>query len=310
MKKTAMIWAVLSGVTFLAAGIGNAATLNVCGTCAYTNIQPAVTAASDGDTIMAAAGAYTESVTVDKHLTIKGHSAADTFVNVSNPADHGFIIIAPDVNLSGFNIQGGTNVGTCGIIIGGTAIYDAVDHHVSGVVIQKCIVEKSDIGIMVWRSGDTKILNNTVRYCTRMSGDGIGIGVWSDSGGGSFSVTDTVISNNAIYDNDLWGVDVETVGSGSAASFAGMQVTNNTLYNNGAYDDVAPGNKNTMGMYFANCTGPIKVNNNKVLTTTAPGNEFFVDNITVHGLTGTGNKTYTAIKPSTLKGAAAVLAVP
>jgi nitrous oxidase accessory protein NosD len=301
MKKLLMIWAVLLGITCLIAGISSAATWTVCSSgCTSTTIQGAIDAVAthDGDTINVAAGTYNETVTVNKHLTIKGHSVNDTFVNAPTSANHGFIIIAPDVNLSGFTIRGGTDGATSGIIVGGTSWTDGTDYGVTGVVIQKCILERSCVGIMVSRSTGTKILNNTIRYCTEMSGSGFpAIYLYSYTG---FGITDTVISHNVIYDNDSYGIGVY---GNSTYSLAGLQITNNTLYNNGADDLTAPSNNNSDAMFFNNCTGPINVSNNKILVASTPGMEFFLGG-SASGVTGTNNKIYPSVKPATLSGPA------
>ena len=60
----------------------NATTRNVCPSgCAYSNIQSAINAASDGDTISVGAGTYNERLTIAKSLTIAGAGAGQTIID-------------------------------------------------------------------------------------------------------------------------------------------------------------------------------------------------------------------------------------
>jgi parallel beta-helix repeat protein len=304
MKKLLMIWAVLLGISCLTVGIGSAATWTVCSSgCTSTTVQGAIdaVATSNGDTIKVSAGTYNETVTVNKSLTIKGHSVNDTFIK--GTAGDGVLIIAPNVNLSNLNIRGdSTGSWSCGILVGGADVTDAVNHNVSGVVIQKCIVERTAIGIYVWRSTGTKLMNNIVRYCPYNGGKGMGIYVTSD---GSFDILNTIITGNKIYDCDAYGIIVYAAG----ASCNGLLITNNTLYNNGAFDTVAPGNNNSSAFQFNNTLGTITVSNNKVLALSTSTDEFVVSG-PVPGIVGANNKIYPNIKPATLSGPATTLVVP
>ena len=65
--------AVLAGVLSIAPVARGATTLTVChGGCSYPTIEPAVAAASNGDTVEVLAGTYTQQVTVDKDITLEG----------------------------------------------------------------------------------------------------------------------------------------------------------------------------------------------------------------------------------------------
>jgi parallel beta-helix repeat protein len=262
---------------------------NVCFALVIGPLQTMINLAPAGSTVNVPAGIYNESVTIDKPLTVKGHSALDTFVNSPTVGQPGFIIIAPNVKLSGFTVRGGTNNLVAGIIVGGDSYGDPNDYLVSGVVVQKCTAEKGNIGIMVWRSGGTKILNNIVRY-----NEAQGIAVNSD-GGGSFDILGTQVIGNYIHDTNYYGICV--VGNG--ASLDGTKFTNNTLYNNGALDNTPPSNNNAAGFYFDSATGAITMTGNKIFHTT--GNPLIVSG-SVPGLTGTGNKVFPLMNPAKLTG--------
>jgi hypothetical protein len=268
-------------------------------------LQTMINGTPDGGTLNVPADTYNESVTVNRPMTIKGHSAADTFVNVPATNLFGFIIIAPNVNLSGFTIRGGTTIFYGGIIIGGTTFSDTTDYSVSGVVVQKCTVEKGDFGIVVVRSTGTKIMNNIVRYNTGgFGGYGYGILVYN-GGGGAYGITNTLISNNKIYDNDSWGI---VVSGGIGYNLDGTKLANNTLYNNGADDPFTPSNHNSQGFNFTDATGVITMTGNKILAV-AGGNELQI-NGSVPGLTGTGNKIFPILKPAGLTGSPATRNLP
>ncbi|MBN2798182.1 MAG: hypothetical protein JXX28_03475, partial [Deltaproteobacteria bacterium] len=63
--------------------VAGAATLNVCASCSYTTIGGAYTDASNGDTLVVAAGTYNERVDFNKHLTVIGAGAGSTVWNDS-----------------------------------------------------------------------------------------------------------------------------------------------------------------------------------------------------------------------------------
>src|SRR5438105_2917899 len=87
----------------------------------YATIQAAINAASAGAVINVDAGTYTESVTVNKSLTIRGanasvdargprnHESIVTGVKGTNGVGMSFYISANNVTLDGFTIQGETN---------------------------------------------------------------------------------------------------------------------------------------------------------------------------------------------------------
>lgn len=75
----------VAALSLLAAGPASAATLDVCPSgCTFTTIQSAVNAATAGDTIDIGAGTYTESVTIDRSLTLRGPNSTIS-PNTSNP---------------------------------------------------------------------------------------------------------------------------------------------------------------------------------------------------------------------------------
>ena len=78
----------------------SAATLNVCPTCTYTDIQSAINAASAGDTISVSAGTYAENINIDKQLEIIGAGNATIITQNSAGAGDSHIGVV-QINASG-----------------------------------------------------------------------------------------------------------------------------------------------------------------------------------------------------------------
>src|SRR5881394_2900317 len=69
-----------------AVGTASAATLTVCPSgCAFSQIAPALAAASSGDTIQIAAGTYNGGFTVTKSINLLGAGAASTTISGGGP---------------------------------------------------------------------------------------------------------------------------------------------------------------------------------------------------------------------------------
>jgi parallel beta-helix repeat protein len=80
---------------------------------AWLTIQHAVDNVTAGDTIMVAAGTYTENVNVNKSLTLTGASSATVIVNASAHTNWPvFSVNASSVNISGFRLTGAIDVST------------------------------------------------------------------------------------------------------------------------------------------------------------------------------------------------------
>jgi len=109
-----------------------AATINVPGD--YATIQEAINAASANDTIMVAAGNYTEDLTIDVSVTLQGESSDNTTIKgVATEPDASFPLAVPNIDIlsSGVSIHGFTIEGP-----------DAVaDEYASGMLIGASNVE-------------------------------------------------------------------------------------------------------------------------------------------------------------------------
>ncbi len=97
---------VLVGIVTIIAMAGNAkgATINVPAD--YPTIQAAINAASNGDTIIVAAGTYTETIDIAKPLTIEGESLSGVIIDASAFSDYGIDVTSNDVTLKNFTLIG------------------------------------------------------------------------------------------------------------------------------------------------------------------------------------------------------------
>jgi hypothetical protein len=116
MKTLTSPRALLAGLiasTVAAAGSGPvaAATVTVCASgCAFTQIAPAVAAATDGDTIAVAAGTYSGGFTIDKSVRLAGAGPGRTIISGGGPVitiGEAFAASEPTVTIEGVTITGG-----------------------------------------------------------------------------------------------------------------------------------------------------------------------------------------------------------
>ncbi len=118
----------LAAVLFLAAAPppaqAQASDVSVCSGCAFTSIQAAIEAVASGGTVHVADGTYTESLTIDRSLTLVGAGSATT---IKGTVD----VSAADVTLQDLTVDGPTGAGSGGYIVrlngaNGTRLQDCV----------------------------------------------------------------------------------------------------------------------------------------------------------------------------------------
>jgi nitrous oxidase accessory protein NosD len=184
----------------------------------YFTIQSAVNAAAPGDTIQVCAGTYTETVTINKTLTLIGaqngadartRAAAPGTESVVNGAGGGFNITASDVMINGFTIEAASGPG---IKVSGAGSVD-------GVQVLYNIIRNNTLGLYI----DSNGFQDTVRFnffdSNNGAGTNSGMGIYSDSG-----------ADSVIVDSNKF-----TGHNAAAMSFDGGQfgtnITNNQLVN-------------------------------------------------------------------------------
>ena len=123
-------------VSMAVATSASAATLTVCHVgCAYTQIAPAIAAASNGDTISIGPGAYLGGFTIDENLTLNGAGAQRTIISGGGPVitvGSFTATLEPSVSITGVTITNGVTesspistayVGEEGVIVYGGGIF-------------------------------------------------------------------------------------------------------------------------------------------------------------------------------------------
>ncbi|MDD4248939.1 MAG: NosD domain-containing protein, partial [Methanosarcina sp.] len=148
----------------------------------YSSIQEAVDRAAAGSTIIVREGWYSETVNVDKTLTICSECGyQNTVVQSDNPEDCVFYVTADSVNISGFTIVGtgdysNSMFSNCGILL----------YNAKGNTISNNILIDNLLGICMYGSS-----NNTVQANNAISNIHTGIYLYN-------SPNNTLYRNRAI----------------------------------------------------------------------------------------------------------------
>ena len=187
--------AALLGVASHAASAGTLCVGPLSG--CFAQIQPAVSAAHDGDTITISAGTFAGGVTIDKSVHVQGAGSARTTIKGGGPVVTIFRSTAPDglnVSIDGVTITGGVNSTQPdpAVTFGGgvwipTSQLDHPPFNGTGATVS---ISNSSI------TGNTVTSNSFIppgfcgpRACGFNSGGGI-------DNGGFLTVTDTRVTNN------------------------------------------------------------------------------------------------------------------
>lgn len=216
-------------------------------TTTYSTIQAAVNAAAAGAVITVDAGTYSEKVTVNKLLTIRGAKAgvdARTRATTNESILNGvlansartcsFYITANDVTIDGFNVQGETDKSVsmgAGIVIA---------PNVAGTHILNNIVQNNVAGLFLASasSTDAALIQYNLFQNNNNAGTDGGRGIYTDAPIFGKLLTNVTIDSNTFTGNRGGS---GTTGLESAMAFesatAGLQtnirITNNTITNNG-----------------------------------------------------------------------------
>lgn len=122
----------------------------------YTNIQDAIDAANEGDTIYVYSGTYSENVVIDKTLTLIGENKANTIISGAvDEADTITVNGILHVNISGFeieNLAAKGNDNPCVYINNGDYCR-----------VTDCIVKNGGFGIWIKNSEECTISGNTIQ---------------------------------------------------------------------------------------------------------------------------------------------------
>ena len=216
--------ALVTGAMIIVKKNASAATTHIvdddlaCPGATFNSIQSAVTAAAPGDTIQVCAGTYTETVTVNKTLTLLGaqsgvdartRAAAPGAESVVNGAGGGFIITASNVVINGFTIE---DAAGSGVQLSGS---------IEGVQVLYNIIRDNTFGLYFNNDGFQEI----VRFNLFDSNNGAG----AHSGTGIYADTTSLISSVLIDSNKFTGHNAAAVFL--EGSQLGITISNNQLIN-------------------------------------------------------------------------------
>ena len=200
----------------------------------YSTIQAAVNAASAGGPVITVdPGTYSETVTVNKSLTIRAAQAgvnarlntraaanSESIVNgavsSSGTRNGGFLIAANDVTIDGFTVQGNTNAtGTCpaGIVI---------NPKISGTHILDNIIQNNVTGLYLsnFSSTDQCVIQRNIFRNNNNPGNNSDRGIYSDGGVSGGNLTNVLIDSNMFV--------VNSVASGGCAYEGGISLESRT----------------------------------------------------------------------------------
>lgn len=206
----------------------------------YTTIQSAIDAieTQTGHTIVISTGTFTENITVNKGLTIRGVTSNATIIQTNNPNTTVITITANNVQIKNLAVRNASGSGAVGIRL----------QNVGGVIIDSCCITNNFRGIQLQSSSNNIISNceinsniengivfssssksNQIKRNTISNTTG-NVGSWTGNGIniGDQSSSLAIIEDNTIYNNSNAGI-IAYAGSNN------MQIRNNTIYgNNGA----------------------------------------------------------------------------
>jgi hypothetical protein len=216
----------------------------------YSTIQAAVDAALGGAVINVDAGSYKESVVVGKSLTIRGAQAgvdARTDTRLSGPTaseslvtgagagtsvSPSFKIIANDVTIDGFTVQGETSAGATGGIVLGP--------NTAGARILDNIVQNNVAGLVLSNNSptDPAVIQFNVFRNNNNAGANGGRGIYTDETFFGSQLTNVTIDSNAFQGHHgsagTTGFEAAiAVEPNTAGVTSNLRITNNTFDNNG-----------------------------------------------------------------------------
>lgn len=185
-----------------------------CPGATYFTIQSAVNAAAPGDTIQVCPGTYTETVTVNKALTLLGaqngvdartRTAAPGTESVVNGAGGGFNLTVSNVVINGFTIEGASAPGIKADD-GGQILYNIIRNNTLGLYFN-----------------DDNGFQGTIRFnlfdSNNRAGTNSGKGIYSDAGAESVLVDSNKFTGHNIAAMSFDGGQI------------GANITNNLLVN-------------------------------------------------------------------------------
>ncbi|KYK21196.1 hypothetical protein AYK21_05165 [Thermoplasmatales archaeon SG8-52-2] len=179
--------------------MARAETIHVGSGQTYTTIQSAINNANESDTIYIHSGTYSETIIVNKTLTISGEGSSST--TISGSGDHTIKVTANNVVISGLKIQN-----TMG------SHYSVFIDTVSDCEVSNNQIKNGGHGIYLKSSNSNDIIDNII--------ENNNVGIYLSNS-----------DNNLIKDNDVKNNNANGI-------FANSQSTGNTIYLNDFSDNM------------------------------------------------------------------------
>jgi hypothetical protein len=227
----------------LASASSALAAKTVCASgCAFTSINAAIAAASEGATITVAKGTFVENVVVNKPVTLQG-SGKNTVIEpaVSNPVCEGgslcegaasniVLVEADNVTVNNLGLEGNNPSISSAVVVGGKDI-DArnglITNHLAGVfnnlTVSKVTVADVYLRGLYASSGGTFNFNNDA--VQNVQGEEASIAMFAFEGSGSMDHNKVTEANDAISAN--WSKGIEFAGNTITKSGSGVHTDNN-----------------------------------------------------------------------------------
>ena len=232
MKKLVALAAAAFAASAFGAGSAFAATLCVGAQAGcFAQIQPALHAAHDGDTIAVGAGTFAGGITIDKSVSLQGAGASATVISGGGPVVAIVRDVAPDlmrVSIDGVTITGGVNTSTPAqeVTFGGGVLIatSQLDHPPFNGTGATVTISNSVI------TGNTVSSSAVIppgfcgpRACAFSNGGGI-------DNGGALTLTNTRVTNNTAGSTpSLVSAATDASAGGIANRFASTLVMRNSV---------------------------------------------------------------------------------
>ena len=316
---------VCAGLVLACVGVGGAgaATVKVCPSgCAFSQIAPAIAAASSGDTIQVAAGIYDGGFTIEKSVKLVGAGSGSTIVkgggSVITVGSFG-ASSEPTVSISGVTITGGVAhsspestpfVGEEGVFAVGGGVEIPPNADFSGgaaVTISNSVITDNraapttavDSGLPCPPDITITCINGDLPFA--LAGGG-GIDNW-----GSLTLLNTTVSNNLVGSaSGLGAVASETDGAGISNWVGPLAISNSDISGNKAAVAAPNGRSSDAGGIFL-LGGTLTMSNTSVVgnsATVAAGLPSSVEDVAVAagGMHLTGGVEAVTISNSSISG--------
>lgn len=201
-------------------GLGTCETCDVCASgCAYSSVQAAINAASNGATIHVCAGTFSETITIGESLTLIGTGAGSGGGNtILNGNQNGSVVTVNQgatVTLQGMRIINGDNINGGGIVNSGTLTLT------SCTLTQNSADQGGGIyNFAILTLNQTSIENN---FATNNQGGGI----YNGDGG------NLVMNNSQITGNSAGNAGGGLLNNSARATLINSTITNNSVNTSG-----------------------------------------------------------------------------